>query len=469
MAFHDREEELAFLRGQVDRPGAGLVVLYGRRRVGKTELLREFARGRRAVFYVAEMGSAPDQRATFSGRVFETFGETALAGAAFPSWEAAFRFLGERAAKERLLVLLDEFPYLVDSDPTLPSILQRAWDAALKRSRILLVLCGSSVGVMEREILGARNPLYGRRTGQWRLDPMGPREAGLFFPGLPADRRIEAWAVAGGVPAYLEAFARGRTLRESVLGAVLARGAPLFDEVRFLLLQELRDPRTYFSLLQGMAAGNTRPNEIAQAAGLADRGVASRYLETLRDLQIVERTYPVTESRPEKSRKGLYRIADSFVRFWFRFVLPNKSALEAGEAEAVYDRRIAPALDDFVAPSFEEAARRFVHRPPRPSPFPVPYERVGSYWDREGEIDVVAVGPEGELLLGECKWSRRAVGADVLVDLRRKAPRVLEALRIRGRPRVRFALFARAGFAPSLSKGRRPADLLLFVPEDLAG
>ena len=374
MPFHDREEELAFLRGHSERPGAGLVVLYGRRRVGKTELLREFAHDRRAVFYVAEMGSAADQRASFSARVFETLGEASLSGTTFPSWEAALRFLADRAAKDRLLVVLDEFPYLVDSDRTLPSILQRAWDGALKRSRIFLVLCGSSVGVMEREILGARNPLYGRRTGQWRLDPMGPREAGLFFRGSPPDGRIEAWAVAGGVPAYLEALAGGKTLRENVLRAVLSRGAPLFDEVRFLLLQELRDPRTYFSLLRAMAAGNTRPNEIAQAAGLADRGVASRYLETLRDLQLVERVYPVTEMRPEKSRKGRYRIADSFVRFWFRFVMPNRSALEAGEAESVYDRKIAPAFEDFVAPAFEEAARRFVRRPPRPSPplFPSP-------------------------------------------------------------------------------------------------
>jgi hypothetical protein len=469
MPFYDREAELAFFREHFDRPGAGMVVLYGRRRVGKTELLREFARARRTVFYVAEMGSVADQLASFSSQAFEALGESALSGTVFPKWEAALRFLAQRGAKERLLVVLDEFPYLVDSDPALPSILQRAWDAALKRSRIFLVLCGSSVGVMEREILGARNPLYGRRTGQWRLEPLGPREAGLFFPGLPADGRIEAWAVAGGVPAYLEVFARGRTTRENVTRGVLARGAPLFDEVRFLLLQELRDPRTYFSLLRAMAAGNTRPNEIAQAAGLGDRGVASRYLETLRVLQLVERAYPVTEVRPEKSRKGQYRIADPFVRFWFRFVLPNKSALEAGEADVVYDRKIAPALDDFVAPAFEEVARRFVRRPPRPSPFPVVYDRVGAWWDREAEVDVVAVGPEGEVLLGECKWSRRPAGEDVLEDLRARAPRVLAALRAKGKTRVRFALFARAGFVPSLSKESRGGDLLLFEPKDLVG
>ncbi len=467
MPFHDRQDELAFLAAQARDDRAALVVLYGRRRTGKTSLLRQFARDRASVLFVADQSSRADQLAAFSAAVFQGLGEAGLEGTTFPTWEAALRFLGGRAREKPLLVALDEFSHLCDADPSLPSVLQRLWDAELQESRLHLVLCGSYVSFMEREVLAAKNPLYGRRTGDWLLEPFGVVESGLFHPDLPPDARIQVYGILGGMPAWLERWDPSRPVEENLFDLILRKGAPLRDEPRFLLMEELRDPRVYFSLCRAVACGATSPNEIAQAAGLPDRGATSRYLETLRNLRVLERSVPVTERSPERTRRGHYRLADPLFRFWFRFVLPNTSALEAGDPEGVLRTRVLPHLDQHVAPAFEDAARQHLWRLVRARRAPAAYDRVGAWWRAGAEVDVVAVTESDQaLLLGEVKWSRNPLGLDVLERLVARTDAVAADLE-RPPREVRYALWTRSGFTPDLERRARAEKVLLFTPEDV--
>lgn len=469
MPFHNRSRELVFLASQAKEDRSALVVLYGRRRTGKTALLRHFAEGRRSVLFVADQSSLRDQLAAFSSVAFRSLGEEGLEGTTLPSWEAALRFVASRARAAPLLLVLDEFSYLCAADPSLPSVLQRLWDAELRHLRIHIVLCGSYIAFMEHEVLAEKNPLYGRRTGDWLLHPLEFAEARLFHPSLSVDEQVQVYAVVGGIPAWLERWEPTRSVRDNVLDLVLRKGAALRDEPRFLLMQELRDPRIYFSLCRAVACGSTTPNEIAQAAGLADRGAASRYLETLRELRLLERRTPVTERSPERTRRGRYRVADPLFRFWFRFVLPNMSALEAGDPEQVYTSKVEPHLSQHVAVAFEEIAAQHLWRLVRQGRAPRDYDRIGAWWRGDAEVDIVAVGDaSGAVFLGECKWSAKAVGTDILDALKSRAARLAADLD-RAARELHFGLWSRAGFTPELRARADAEGVLLFDLEAVGG
>jgi uncharacterized protein len=418
------------------------------------------------VFFVADMASRSDQLAAFSSVVFKALGESSLADTTFSSWEAALRFIATRVDEEPLLLVMDEFSYLCDSDRSLPSVIQRLWDSELRHTRLHLVLCGSYVSFMEREVLGVKNPLYGRRTGTWRLNPFEFANARLFFPELAVDDQLSLYGVFGGIPAYLERADPKASLKRNIIDTILTRGAPLYDEPRFLLMQELREPHTYFSICRAVATGRTTPNEIAQGAGLTDRGAASRYLQTLRDLHVLERRVPATERNPERTRRGHYYLMDPFLRFWFRFVLPNVSALEAGEPTHVYHARVAPWLDQHLSRSFEEVCIQRLWALNNERGLLEHYDRIGGWWRGRDEVDVVAVADKGGLLLGECKWSRHQVGIDVLEALQNKAPRVVADLK-RAPTALCFALFARGGFTPAVIERAEAGQVVLFEPMNL--
>ncbi|HEY8486398.1 MAG TPA: ATP-binding protein [Limnochordales bacterium] len=466
----DREQELAVLEEQYRQPGASLFVLYGRRRVGKTELLRRFAASRRHVFFVADQAPRAALLADLSRRVWALEHPGVAEGFSFATWEAVFRFLGELAGRQPLLAVLDEVPYLVESDRAALSVLQRVWDEHLRHTQLKLVLCGSLVSFMERELLGYRSPLFGRRTGQLQLRPMTFRQACGFFPGRTPQWRVEAYAFAGGMPAYLALMAGEADLESWLLRHVLRPSGVLFEEPRFLLSQELREPAYYFSLLAAIAAGRTRLNEIAQAAHLPDRAAASRYLDVLRAMGLVEREVPVTEPSPERSRRGVYRIHDPFLRLWFRFIYPRRTELETAGPRWVLDHVIRPQWNDFVAAGFEEVARQHIREQAAAGTLPFVPTRIGRWWNRDAEVDVVALNPEeGHLLVGEAKWWSSPVGLNVLRELELAARRLVEhsgGLWKRP-PRVHYALFSRSGFTGELVEHARRHDVLLVGPEEL--
>lgn len=456
--FIDRDRELQALERDYRARRAALYVLYGRRRVGKTELLRAFCDGKRHIFFVADLGTEAAALAEFTRQVSDlAYGRPDAIGP-FPSWDVALDFVARLAETERLVLVLDEFTYLIGANPAVPSILQRMWDTRLRDTQLMLVVCGSYAGTMEQHVLGYRAPLYGRRTAQWQLEPLRFADAAQFVPGFDAADQVRTYAILGGVPAYLLQFDDGLSLLDNIEQRILLTGTFLHDEPRFLLLQELGDPRRYFSILEAIAGGRTRQNEIAQAVGLAATSMPF-YLGTLRGLGLVERVVPVTETQPQKSRRALYRIQDHYFRFWFRFVHPNHSLLERG-ATARVRRQIGEQLDQYTGPVFEIICEDYIWRLADTGRLDFTPRAVGRWWDNREEIDLVALGDD-DILLAECKWSARPVGTDVLEDLNRKTQTLLGRGNWR---RVRKALFSRSGFTLSVAsqaaaEGTRLVDL----------
>lgn len=462
--FINRQKELDLLNTMYGSNRAELFVLYGRRRVGKTELLRAFAQGRPHLFFIATLSADLEQLAAFSQQIWAFTHATTPADFSFPTWEAAFQALSDLPG--RPIVMLDEFTYLISGNKAIPSILQKVWDERLKTTKIMLVLCGSYIGMMETEVLSYQAPLYGRRTNSVLLEPMDLPSASLFFPRYSSDEKFLAWAVVGGMPYYLRIFSDEKTIFQNIRDHILdPLSGELFSEPRLLLMEELREPRNYFSILRAIANGNTRLNEIAQASGVGPVNTVSRYLDLLQEMRLVTRRVPATESQPEKSKRGLYQIDDHFLRFWFRYVHPNQASLDLGLADAILDQRIQPNLDSFAAVAFEEASRDFIGRLARNNRLPFIPERIGGWWERDVEIDVLALSRvDGQALVGECKWSVKSVGIDVLDALKTKAKRLNKEGDITN---LHYALFARTGFTSGLEKRAKEEGVLLFTVDDM--
>lgn len=454
--FVNRVFELNQLQKRYSSGKAEFYVLYGRRRVGKTELLAHFCEGKRSIFFVSDLGSEISLRTSLSNAVNTVLFGSDQINAVYASWEDLFLALARAAQNERLIVVLDEFPYMVTAYPPLASILQRIWDQVLKNTQIMLILCGSYIGMMEETVLGYQAPLYGRRTAQYLLEPLQFKDARLFYPGFANEDQVRAYAVFGGTPAYLSTIQPENSLAENILDNILSRGSYLYDEVRFVLQQELREPRNYFAILQAIAAGKTRLNDIKVATGI--EGLTS-YLDTLQQLHLVERLVPATETQPQKSRRGIYYLKDHYLRFWFRYVLPHRSQLERGRGQIILESQVFPEIDHFSSLAFEEICQQYFWQAGLVGKLPFMPANIGKWWSANEEVDGIVIG-ETDAILVECKWTSKPIGIDIFTDLERKAKLVKPEL---GEHNLRFALCSRSGFTTAMvevSKNR--ADVMLI-------
>ncbi|MCX6054191.1 MAG: ATP-binding protein [Chloroflexi bacterium] len=466
--FINRKAELEQLRGLYGSDHAELYVLYGRRRVGKTELLRAFCTDKPHIFFIATLSSDTEQLATISQQIYGFSHSEVPDGFTFPSWEAAFQALADLSMQTRPIIILDEFTYLISGNKAIPSILQKVWDEKLKNTNLMLVLCGSYIGMMETEVLGYKAPLYGRRTASSLLHSLDLPSSALFFPNYSPEEKFLTWAVLGGMPYYLRTFSDRQDISTNIRQHILdAQTGALFNEPRLLLMEELREPRNYFSILRAIAQGRARLSEIALASGVSEVTSVARYLDILQQMHLITRRVPATENQPEKSKKGIYQIDDHFLRFWFRYVQPNQSGLDLGLADAILKQRIQPDLDHFVSKAFEEASQAFLAKLAQVGGLTFLPERIGGWWDREAEIDVLAISQsEKAALVGECKWSVNQIGTNILVDLKRKA-KVL--IRDHGIQRIEYAIFARSGFTPSLEEQAKVEGIGLYKVDSLVG
>lgn len=448
MDFIDREDELALLAAHLDRPGAGFLVLYGRRRVGKTELIRRAIEGRPlAAYHVGTRSTLPEELGRLSATLARTWEQPLLGVQPLAGTEALLAFLG--SLRGRHVLVLDEFPYLAESDPSLPGLLQAAWDRTLSRGDLKLILCGSSISVMESTFLSPTAPLFGRRTGQMRLGPLPTGALAAAF-AMPAAELVELAAVFGGVPGYLQRLDPRSGLDENLRRHVLARGEPLYEEVPFLLREELREPRVYAAILATIAGGARKFGEISSKVGL-DRANLTRYLGILGDLGLVEREVPVLERHPDKSRKGLYRVSDPFTATWFALVHPFRNLLETGDIDlawpdvkAALDRRLPLAVEPVVRDLFRRSCADVI-------PFPVAY--AGRHWGDGPEFDAVYLDVERRrAFVLEIKWTRAPVDVAVLADLRRRVAldRGLAGMECTS------AVVSRAGFTGKAARADKP-------------
>ncbi|MFZ2958616.1 MAG: ATP-binding protein [Candidatus Ozemobacteraceae bacterium] len=451
--FINRQRELGFLRDRKKRKGPELIIIYGKRRVGKTELVKQFFKDIPHVYFLADKTSEHDQLKDFSERIALFYKDDFLASRGFGSWGECLAYLGKKGP---LVLAIDEFPYLIESNPAVPSLFQKGWDEHLAYGETILILLGSSIGMMETEVLGHKSPLFGRRTGQLLVDPLSFAEAHQFFPRLSQQEFMPVFATLGGMPAYLKKFDPRRSFWKNVREQLLQPEAYLFAEPEFILREELREPRNYFSILRAMSQGKTRVSEIINETGF-DKSLVGKYLSVLLDLRIIRREIPITEKIPEKSKKGLYFLSDPFFRFWFKFVFPNKSFIEEGDSAYVLKHKLKPDFDLFVSQVFEDVCRDLV----RSGTFgKKKYSRVGRWWTKDAEIDVVAIDDEsGVMLFGEAKWSTKKVGIDILEDLQRKAALVDWNNKTR---QEHFVLFSRSGFTDGLTSCARKEKVILY-------
>jgi hypothetical protein len=441
MTFYDRVDELDALTNAVESPGHEFFVVYGRRRVGKTALLKELCRDRPHVYHLAAQEAETRQREKFVEQLADYFEDRVPR---IDDWADAFDYLGDQLAEQDSIVVIDEFPYLVDANDSLPSYVQGFVDEHLQETDSTLILCGSSVSTMESVVLGHESPLFGRRTGQIDLRPFSFSQASEAIT-YDIEAAIESYSVTGGTPMYLTLFDYTKSLEANIRGEILSPTAVLYNEPEFLLRTELRNPGRYLSILEAVATGYTTPNEISGVTGI-DSGPLSKYLQTLRQLRLLERDVPVT-AKEKKSKRSRYQVADEFLRFWFRFVEPNRSSIEEAP-DHVLEGTIKPQLPDHTARTFEDVCQEAVWEAIRQGNLDT-YTDVGRWWYGEDEIDIVALaGSEDRILFGECKWTRDPVGHGLVDDLQAKATNV------RWGPSTReehFALFSKSGFTSGLA------------------
>ena len=456
--FINRRAELTLLETRWMSTKSEFLVLYGRRRVGKSALINTFCRDRIHAYFLATRVTATDSLAAFKTVLAQATGNTLLEHLHFDSWatalEVALDVMTTAAQGARFCLILDEFQYLCEVSPELPSILQKWWDTKARARPCMLILCGSHISFMEREVLAERSPLFGRRTGQMRILPLQPWHAGLFLLNWSPLDRLKAFAVAGGVPAYLERFNAHQDLRSNVLREMLTPDGYLFDEVNFLLRTELGQAHTYMSLLNAIAGGATRISEIASRTQISVTSLA-KPLNILIELGFVQRHVPFTEVNPHKSKRGVYRVSDPFTRFWCRYILPNSSLIMAGRGALVWDRFIEPDLPTFLGLVFEEVCRSFVETQ---ADVLVPGEhalRVGSHWDRDYDVDVMATLTDGSMLIGECKAWSGPVGLNVLETLKYRQTRLAHGAQ------VHRVLFSASGFTAEVQAAAERGEVVL--------
>jgi AAA+ ATPase superfamily predicted ATPase len=461
--FIGREQDLNTIRRELDVPQPSLVIVYGRRRIGKSTLLQHASKGRAAVYFQATRLEEALNLAALKGDIAQALGADPELDD-ISDWLGLFHHLARRAEKQPgLVVVLDEFPYLTDGNPALPSVIQKFWDSgAPKRGHLKLVLCGSTISQME-ELLSERNPLYGRRTLSLEMKAMPLREASEFLPDWQPVDRIIAYSIFGGVPYYLSLCDPTRPLAANVERLFLAKSAPLQEEPDFLLQSELRETRRYSSIVAAIASGATKPSDIiGRVPGLKDGAQLFPYMDRLMHMGIVQRARSLDAN--ENSRDSRYFVSDPLFRFWHIFVRPNLSALSRGFGRDVWQRRIVPNLPTYMGLAFEEVCREHV-RSYAQERLGVPASEVGSIWGKDFEIDVAGVLLDGAVFFGECKWENAFVGESIRDSVLKSAARTSYGADAGVRHTL---LFAKKGFAEGLRRlAQIDGSIHLFNLDDL--
>ncbi|MBR4240774.1 MAG: ATP-binding protein [Eubacterium sp.] len=454
--FIGREKELKFLEDKYNETGGQLIVLYGRRRIGKTETLKEFCKGKQHIYFSCRECTDKLQLKNFSEQLFKENISAKQYINEFQDWEGAFKSVADLPyGDSKRLIVIDEFPYMCKENESIPSILQNLWDNALKNSNVMIILCGSAMSFIEKELLAEKNPLYGRATGIYKMQEMGFYDVVKFFPNYSNEDKVIVYSILGGIPHYLRQFNPDLSLEKNIKKNILTKGSVLYSEVEFLLRQELRETNVYNSIVQAVALGNTKLNDISQKALVEDNPKTSVYLKNLIELGIIKKEFSVDTSVKENANRnrGTYRIADNFFRFWYAFAFTNLSALETDDVDGVYEYSIKPNLERFASFAFEDVCKEFVIRQQKANKLPFRYNKLGKWWGKttvrrgedteiaETEIDLLAISDtEKKYLVGECKFKKSPFSYAEFLDTEAKLAKEKEE------NEFYYILFSKSGF-----------------------
>ena len=434
--FINRKTEIESLERRCANNKFEFIPIYGRRRVGKTELIKEFAKNKKHIYFLGERTGAQENLNRFREKVAKYYKDEIL-GSSTVGWKEIFNYIKNK--DERVILIIDEFPYLCELDKATSSIFQYIIDEIIKDSKIFLIFCGSSIGMMEKEVLFYKAPLYGRRTGQMYINPLKFKDVVKFFPNYSIKEKIFAYSITGGIPMYLNIVKTQRNI-PGIIKNIISTDSLLYQEPVFLLREELREPRNYLLILKSIALGFKNFGKICNYTGIS-KNKLMQYLEILQDLRIVKRETPIL-SKP-RTKISLYRIEDNFLNFWFRFVFPNKNEIEEGLKDEVISK-INAGMDEYVAREiFEKICMEFLLKK---QPFQI--QEIGRWWRKEDEIDIVALNEETkEILFCECKWRERKADLNVLNELKEKAKLVQWHNDER---REYYCIFSKSGFKDEL-------------------
>jgi uncharacterized protein len=426
--FLGRTKELAMLETAWRAAGGAMIPVYGRRRVGKSEMIVHFQQRKpAAIYFMGKRAPAELQIREFLETAATALQEPLLGTQPVTTWAAAFKVVEERwSGPQKLIIALDEFQWMCEASPELPSVIQEAWDRRWKKGKVMLILCGSYLGFMEREVLGKKSPLFGRRTGQILLRPFGYREAALFHPRYSVTDQARTYFVCGGMPYYLKSFAAGRSVEQNLAATCFDEMGVLYREPDFLLREELRELSNYHSILMALAVGNTTNGAISKAAGIGDRALQF-YLTTLVELGYITRRYPLTGGAAV-ARNVRWSLDDPLLRFWFRFVFPNMSRIARSTPQQAVQEIVKPQLDAYFGHCFERLCREALVTMYEKEGVLANFE-IGEYWDKNIQIDLVGLRQDGWTDLGECKWTNSTAASTLRKEL---TPRVQQYPNTRG-------------------------------------
>ena len=420
--FIGREKELKKLNDMYSSNSFELAIIYGRRRIGKTTLIKEFCKDKKAIYFIAREANDVLNIENFSRDVFETTSKDVSGTVQFSNWEKAFEYIYEISKNERIILVIDEYPYLAQANASISSILQAHIDMKLKDSKLFLILCGSSMSFMENQVLGYKSPLYGRRTAQIRLRPFTFFESFKFHKGFTKEEKAIIYGITGGIPEYLTKVNETKTLRQNIIEMFLSDMGHLYEEPSSLLKQELREPAMYNSIITAIAKGASRLNEIATKNKIESNKCA-KYLSSLISLGIVRKEKPVTE---ENSKKSIYVLEDNMFRFWYRFIPDNMTHIISENSYNLFDKNIKPKLSEYMGAVFEQICIQYLIKENLQNRLPFMFGKIGRWWGnnpklkKQEEIDIIAVDNEDKMILGECKWKNGLVGENILESLLKK-------------------------------------------------
>ncbi len=454
--FVGRERELASLNKLYESDKFEFAVIYGRRRVGKTALISQFIKDKKAVYFMGVESNVRQNLENFSKNIMEY--HTGLqAETAFVSFQAALEYVFQLAEKERLILAMDEYPYVARSDKSLASTLQLLIDRYKDCSKLMLILCGSSMSYMEDQVLAYKAPLYGRRTAQMKILPFDFADACRCFRNFSDEDQALIYGIAGGTPQYLLQMDDRLSIEENIKNTFLNPASFLFEEPENLLKQEVREPALYNAMITAIASGASRMAEISTKVG-EDTSVCAAYLKNLTGLGLIRKETPYGE---KASRKSLYVIDDPMYRFWYRFIPENSSIIARGAADLAY-RRIEPFLPEYMGQVFEEICKQYLWKLLLDGRSPVEFAELGRWWGNDPftrsqtEIDIMGEQNKDTALFGECKWTNEKVDAGVLELLIRRS----QLFRYR---RVQLYLFARSGFTRGCTEAAKKMGNVMLV------
>ena len=464
--FVGRHQELEQLNQAYQENDFQFTVIYGRRRIGKTSLINEFLKDKKAIYYVALEENAEDNLKRFSDAI-SIFKNTDQGGKEkFANFEECFKEITRLAQEQRVVLVIDEFPYLAKAYPTISSMLQSYIDHEFKETNLFLILCGSSMSFMERQVLGYQSPLYGRRTLALKLEPFKLSEAHEMLPKLSKEDAFIINTVCGGVPQYLSYMSDSMSVADNIKKNFLSKSGRLFDEPNNLLQQELRDPTNYNSIINAIASGASKHSKIAQSAHL-QTGPLTTYLNNLIDLGIVEKKLPVTEQKKSRSKNIVYRICDGMFRFWYTFVGKQTDLIERGLTDLAWVK-VQKGLSDFMGPEFEKYSQDFMwSQDMNEKIVPNPFIHLGNWWGtdkrthQQVELDIVGFSDdERDGYFGECKWKNEPIPRSVLEKL-------IANSEIFKYPIKHYYLFSKSGFTDSCRELAEKINCQLFTFEEI--